>query len=182
MSNRAYKPCKSSQTRDRVTKKCRKKKSPGRKSRKRRSARRSKSKSRRKSGRRSRKIRRKSRQVSRKIRRKSRQVSRKIRRKSRQVSRKIRRRSHRKSKRRSRRKKPVRIKLTKEGSLGRFGYRMYDSAKKRHQALAKAVEYHGYLPVFRRVNVLYVFNKNKRVDLAMIAEKDKRWLRKTYRS
>lgn len=77
-------------------------------------------------------------------------------------------------------KSPVRLKLRKEHSLTKFNYKIKDNKEKRHRALKKAVKSYGYLPVMRRINVLYVFNKNKNPYIARKMTVDKEWLKKNY--
>ena len=84
----------------------------------------------------------------------------------------------RRTKRKSR--SPVRIKLRKTHALTRFGYSMNDNAMERRKALTRAVKKYGYLPVMRRVNVLYIYNKNLHPRLAAKMTADKIWLKNKY--
>ena len=68
----------------------------------------------------------------------------------------------------------------REGELIKHGYRMRASATARHRALAKAVREDGGLTVYRRLNLLEVWNRNDDPDLARIARADKEWVKKTY--
>lgn len=72
--------------------------------------------------------------------------------------------------------KPVRIKLKSVGSLTRFGYRAKESAAARRAALKKAAKANGYNEVVRRLNVLYIYNKNRRPELAAKYRLDMAWV------
>ena len=68
-----------------------------------------------------------------------------------------------------------------EGELRKHGYRMRSKESVRHMALGKAVSEDGGLAVFRRSNLLMVWNKDRaRADLARIARKDRDWVKKRY--
>lgn len=73
----------------------------------------------------------------------------------------------------------VKIKLDPafSGSLGYFGYHMKDSTPTRHAALAKAMNFWGSAYVIRKLNVLYIYNKRKYPEHAMIFQKDRDWIR-----
>ena len=64
--------------------------------------------------------------------------------------------------------------------LRKHGYRMRSKQATRHMALGKAVHEDGGLRVFRRLNLLMVWNKNDDPDLAKIAEKDRDWVKDHY--
>jgi hypothetical protein len=115
------------------------------------------------------------RKVSRKVSRKrTRKVSRK---RTRKVSRKRTRKVTRKVSRR-RSKSRVRIPVSHTGTLTSLGYSMYDSQKKRHKALKKALKIYGYGLLMKKINLLYIYNKNKNPKIASIAQSDKLWLMK----
>ena len=78
----------------------------------------------------------------------------------------------------SKRKTIIPVKLTK-GNLGKYGYRdiLTLSSTKRRDALAKAVDVEGYLPVLRRLVVIRTFNKN-REHLFKLYDGDIKWLQK----
>jgi hypothetical protein len=78
-------------------------------------------------------------------------------------------------------KSKVRI-IVNKGLLTKYGYSMSKTAAQRHYALSRAVSAYGYLPVMRKVNVLFVFNKNRHSNLAKVATSDKKWLMKTYKN
>ena len=81
------------------------------------------------------------------------------------------------SRRRKKSRSPVRIKIKRKGELTSLGYRMKKSPSERHKALAKAVRKYGYSGVMKKINALYVFNKNQRPYLAKIAQNDKQYLK-----
>ena len=60
----------------------------------------------------------------------------------------------------------VRIKLKAVGSLTKYGYHANKSAVVRRAALKKAAEANGYNEVVKRLNVLYIYNKNRHPELA----------------
>jgi hypothetical protein len=84
-----------------------------------------------------------------------------------------------KSRRKSR--SNVRIKITSPGSLTKYGYRMNKSAESRRRALRKAVRAYGYSKTMSKVNLLYIYNKNKNKSIARKASADKKWLIRTYK-
>jgi len=75
---------------------------------------------------------------------------------------------------------PVRIKIKNINSLSSLGYRIAFSSKDRQNALEKAVNKYGYLYVMRKVNAIYIFNKNNpKMSKKLVA--DKKWLMKNYK-
>lgn len=72
----------------------------------------------------------------------------------------------------------VRIKLKSVGSLTKFGYGADKAAATRRAALLKAAKANGFSEVVRRLNVLYVWNKNKHPALAAKYKQDMHWLQK----
>jgi len=68
----------------------------------------------------------------------------------------------------------------RKGELKQFGYSSSNSVASRHRALAKAIREYSDLSVFRKLNVLYIFNKNKNPSLASKFNSDKAWIKKTY--
>lgn len=68
----------------------------------------------------------------------------------------------------------------KKGELGLFGYRNVStlSIRQRHIALNKAEKKLGTLSLFRKLNALYVVNKNKNKKLASIFLQDRDWVRR----
>lgn len=73
-------------------------------------------------------------------------------------------------------KPKVRIKVKHPGSLDKYGYSLGKSDLSRHRALNKAVIAYGRTKTLRKVNLLYVYNKNKHPKIAAKARKDVRWL------
>jgi hypothetical protein len=84
------------------------------------------------------------------------------------------------SRSKSRSKSKVRIPVRKSGELKKYGYDIYISAAERRAALAKAVKKYGALSVFRKLNVLVIFNKNKHPDLSKKFKSDRDWVGKNY--
>jgi len=70
----------------------------------------------------------------------------------------------------------------RQGDLKQYGYQKIHtlSVKKRHQALAQAVNKYGSLSVWKKVNVLYIFNKHTNPKLSDLYNKDKNWIKYTY--
>jgi len=68
----------------------------------------------------------------------------------------------------------------RRAELSKHGYEMSDRAATRHQTLGKAVREDGGLTVFRRLNLLMVWNKNDDPDLADIAQRDRDWVKREY--
>lgn len=78
------------------------------------------------------------------------------------------------------RKSKITIQVQRPGSLTSLGYHMHDSAGSRHNALKKAVNKYGYAKTMSKINLLYLYNKNRNHSLSDIATADKNWLKKTY--
>lgn len=70
----------------------------------------------------------------------------------------------------------VNIKLRKEGSLSKFGYKASDSTESRHRALRKAVRASSPVEVVRRLNAVAVLNKNRKPRMAAKFRADMRWI------
>lgn len=89
--------------------------------------------------------------------------------------------SKRDSPKRSKSKSPIRIHLTK-GSLGMYGYKDVSTktSTERRSYLIKALKYEDALPIFRKLNALYVVNKNKNPCLSAIFEADRNWVQTKY--
>jgi len=70
----------------------------------------------------------------------------------------------------------------RQGDLKQYGYQQIHTltVKKRHQALAKAVIKYGSLSVWKKVNVLYVFNKHTNPELSELYDEDRKWIKYTY--
>jgi len=68
-----------------------------------------------------------------------------------------------------------------KGALGRFGYHHSLSAQTRHASLKEAVKSYGALSVFRKLNAVYVLNKNKSPGMAKVFLSDRNWVKKKYK-
>lgn len=62
-------------------------------------------------------------------------------------------------------------------SLSKYGYSLSKTSNKRRIALLKALHKFGYSSVMKKVNALYVFNKNLHPITAKKASSDKKWLK-----
>lgn len=69
-----------------------------------------------------------------------------------------------------------------KGDLTRFGYKGVDdlSISQRHEALDKAVKKYGYLPVIKKLNAIYLLNRNTNPKVSKIFKKDQEWVSKKY--
>lgn len=85
-----------------------------------------------------------------------------------------------KKKSKSRSRSKVRIPVRKSGELTAYGYDVHTSAALRRAALTKAVKKYGALSVFRKINVLYIFNYRRHPDLAKKFKSDRDWIGKNY--
>ena len=61
----------------------------------------------------------------------------------------------------------------KKGELSQYGYEAAKPANERHKALAKASRKYGSTSVFRKMNALYVYNKNKSPELSEKFKEDR---------
>uniref|UniRef100_A0A6C0D1W0 Uncharacterized protein n=1 Tax=viral metagenome TaxID=1070528 RepID=A0A6C0D1W0_9ZZZZ len=64
-----------------------------------------------------------------------------------------------------------------KGSLSKFGYSMKKSKSERHRSLKKAIQKVKPLSIYRKLNALYVLNKNKHPENAKIFKNDAEWLK-----
>ena len=64
-----------------------------------------------------------------------------------------------------------------KGTLTKFGYSMKNTEQSRHKSLKKAIKSIKPLSIYRRLNALYVLNKNKHPDNAKIFKDDAEWLK-----
>ena len=101
----------------------------------------------------------------------SRKTTRKITRKTKHASKKS---------RKSGSAKPIRIPIRKGHSLSKHNYHSYVDLDTRRNALKKAVMEYDALSVYRKLNALYIFNKNKHPSKANIFKRDRNWVKKTY--
>lgn len=67
-----------------------------------------------------------------------------------------------------------------EEELRKHGYRMDAGEASRRRALAKSVREDGGLTVFRRLNLLQLWQRDRDPRLASIAHSDKEWVKATY--
>lgn len=70
----------------------------------------------------------------------------------------------------------VKIGKLKQGELTKFGYRLNLSAPQRHEALKKSIYAEGYGLTMKRINALYVLNKNNPSKVKILTE-DKNYIR-----
>jgi len=68
----------------------------------------------------------------------------------------------------------------KKNELGKYGYSTRISERKRDEALGKAVEEYGALSVFRKLNAISVYNKNRSPMTSGIAKMDRDFIKQTY--
>lgn len=76
----------------------------------------------------------------------------------------------------------IKIGPIRSGELSKYGYEGVKTMtrKERRAGLTKAITNLGGLSVWKKLNVLYVYNKNKNPALASIFNTDKRWIKNTY--
>jgi hypothetical protein len=70
----------------------------------------------------------------------------------------------------------------RKGELARFGYISVKnmSENDRHKALDKAIKELGSLSVWRKLNAVYVYNKNTNPLISDIYNEDRNWVKETY--
>lgn len=68
----------------------------------------------------------------------------------------------------------------KKGELSRFGYSSAKPAGQRDKSLDKAVSEYGSTSVFRKLNALYVYNRNRSPKMSTLFKKDRDYVKKTY--
>lgn len=71
----------------------------------------------------------------------------------------------------------VRIPISKESKLRRYGYGVHKKSKTRRSALSKASKKYGPLSVFRKLNALVVLNKNVNKSNARVYKSDRNWVK-----
>jgi hypothetical protein len=69
--------------------------------------------------------------------------------------------------------------VLEKGTLTQYGYHANLTEDERHHALKKALDYIKPLSVYRKLNALYVLNKNKDSTLAKLYRKDADWIKTT---
>ncbi len=72
------------------------------------------------------------------------------------------------------------IPLLRKGLLTRFGYHGHLDKEKRHKALKKAVKEYSAGNVVKKLNAIYVLNRNTNPSLAKIYNSDKKWVQINY--
>lgn len=77
-------------------------------------------------------------------------------------------------------KSKVRIGPLRQGTLRQFGYSTSSSERSRHIALAKAVKSEGYLPIYRKLNAVYVLQRNTSPSKSKLFKRDRDWLKKKF--
>ena len=77
--------------------------------------------------------------------------------------------------------------MGKGNELSKNGYHLDLSAVKRHQAIdkimkkiTKANKYKHALMLFRKLNVLYIYNRNNKPKVAAKAKADRNYIRRKY--
>jgi len=70
----------------------------------------------------------------------------------------------------------------KKGDLTKYDYKNVKklSAKVRHNALKRAVRVYGPLTLFRKLNAVYIYNKNTNKTVSRIFKRDRDWVKKTF--
>ena len=68
----------------------------------------------------------------------------------------------------------------KKGDLSQYGYASDKPMEARHKAVAKAVKKYGPTPVFRKLNAIYVYNKNSDTVRSEKFKKDRDYVKKTF--
>lgn len=64
-----------------------------------------------------------------------------------------------------------------KGTLTKFGYSMKNSQQSRHKSLKKAIKSVKPLSIYRKLNALYVLNKNRHPNNAKVFKDDAQWLK-----
>ena len=70
----------------------------------------------------------------------------------------------------------------KKGLLSKYGYTSKKSTNARRLALKRAVKKYGNLSLFRKLNAIYVLQKNRNPRTAQIFKTDRDWVKKHYLS
>ncbi len=78
------------------------------------------------------------------------------------------------------RKGPRVIPKLKKGLLEKYGYHGRESVAKRHTALRKAERAYGSTNLIRKLNAIYVLNRNTNPSIAAKFKSDENWVRRTY--
>lgn len=67
--------------------------------------------------------------------------------------------------------------VLQKGTLGKYGYHSKESKEKRHAALKIAILHIKPLSVYRKLNVLYILNKNRNPKISKLFKEDAEWLK-----
>ncbi len=78
------------------------------------------------------------------------------------------------------RKGPRVIPKLKKGLLEKYGYHGREPVAKRHTALRKAERAYGSTNLIRKLNAIYVLNRNTSPSLAAKFKADENWVRRTF--
>lgn len=68
----------------------------------------------------------------------------------------------------------------KKGDLSRYGYSSSKKVEERHASLDKATKKYGPTTVFRKLNALYVYNKNRDPIRSNKFKKDRDYVKKSF--
>jgi hypothetical protein len=69
--------------------------------------------------------------------------------------------------------------VLKKGTLSRYGYHLHSSDQSRHESLHRALQGSKPLSIFRKLNALYVLNKNRNPTAAKMYKADSEWVKTT---
>jgi len=67
--------------------------------------------------------------------------------------------------------------VLKKGDLTKYGYHADLSEAARHEALAKALSEYTPLTLFKKLNAVYILNKNRDKKRANIFKADAKWVK-----
>jgi hypothetical protein len=67
-----------------------------------------------------------------------------------------------------------------KGDLSQYGYSSSKKAEERHISINKAVKKYGSTPIFRKLNALYVYNKNRDPIRSNKFKKDRDYVKKMF--
>ena len=76
-------------------------------------------------------------------------------------------------------KKGKQLFVLEKGSLTQYGYHANLEEKERHMALKRAVGIIKPLSVYRKLNAIYVLNKNRNPKMAILYKGDAEWVKTT---
>ena len=68
----------------------------------------------------------------------------------------------------------------KKGELGRYGYSTKAKSMSRHRALNKATRKYGALSVYRKLNALAVYTKNRSPNTSKTVKSDRNYIGKKH--